>query len=395
MRIAYLDCISGIAGDMLLGALIDAGADLEAVQAGVASLGLPHLQITTIEVKRNGFRALKVEIAHQQEHKHRHLRDIVELIDNGNLSGRAKDLSKRVFQRLGEAEAKVHGVDIQKVHFHEVGAVDSIADIVGNAIAIDLLGIERIQSSPVPTGCGTITIAHGRCSIPAPATAELLKGIPIASSSIEAELTTPTGAAFLATLAEEFGPLPTMTVQRIGYGAGTKQLDEQPNVLRVMLGEVADTPSNVQTETVCLLETNIDNTTGELIGHCAQRLYEAGALDVYTTAIQMKKDRPGVILTAICTPALADQLESIIFRETWTLGVRRSLVTRRKLAREHTSVVTPWGNVDGVIAHLSDGQQRFSPEYESCRKVAAKAQVSLQAVLNAAMHSGRDLPTHR
>ncbi len=275
MRLAYFDCLSGIAGDMTLGALIDAGADLEAIQAGVASLGLPNVQITTTEVRRKGFRGIKVEIQQEPEHKHRHLHHITEMIDAGQLSSPAKDLAKRIFTRLGEAEANVHGVEIRKVHFHEVGAVDSIADIVGTAIGLDSLSIDRIEASPVPTGHGFINIAHGRCSIPATATAELLRGIPIAASEVEAELTTPTGAAILAALSTKFGPPPAMTIEKIGYGAGTRELDQQPNLLRLLIGEATIVEPALQSETLYLLETNLDDMSGELIGYCVRQLLAA------------------------------------------------------------------------------------------------------------------------
>ena len=280
MRIAYLDCASGIAGDMMLGALVDAGADLAAIQAGVSSLGLPNVQIVASETKRKGFRATKIDIRFEPEQKHRHLHHITDMIDAGILSLRAKELAKKIFTRLGEAEAKVHGVEIRKVHFHEVGAVDSIADIVGTAIGFDLLGIERIEASPVPTGHGFITIAHGRCSIPAPATAELLKGIPLAPSTVEAELTTPTGAAILAALSSSFRPLPALTVRGIGYGAGTKDFEELPNILRLIVGDstaAAGMNSAIQSETLSLLETNLDDISGELVGYCLSQLFEAGA----------------------------------------------------------------------------------------------------------------------
>ena len=224
---------------MTLAALVDAGADLAAIQAGVQSLGLPGVKLVAAEVHRKGFRGLKIDVQHEPEHKHRHLHHITEMIDAGRLTPRAKELAKKIFTRLGEAEAKVHGVEIRKVHFHEVGAIDSIADIVGTAIGLDLLGIERIEASPVPTGCGFINIAHGRCSIPAPATGELLKGIPIAPSNVEAELTTPTGAAILAALGAAFGPPPAMTVQQIGYGAGTRDFESHPNLLRILVGDAS------------------------------------------------------------------------------------------------------------------------------------------------------------
>src|SRR3954447_1233490 len=238
MPIAYLDCASGISGDMTLGALVDAGADLAAIQSGIDSLGLPSCRLIRSEVKKQGFRATQITVEHEPEHKHRHLHHITAMIEGSSLSERAKTLAKRIFQKLAEAEAKVHGSTIEKVHFHEVGAVDSIADIVGAAIGFDLLGIDRIIFSPIPTGHGFVEIAHGRCSIPAPATGELLRGIPLATLDVEGELTTPTGAAIVAALADGFGPLPAMTVDRIGYGAGQKDFP-QANILRLLVGEVA------------------------------------------------------------------------------------------------------------------------------------------------------------
>lgn len=240
MKIAYLDCISGISGDMMLGALIDSGVDIQTIQAGIDSLGLNECQLRLEEVKKHGFRAAKVHVDHPPEHAHRHLHHITDMIDQSVLSDSQKDLAKRIFTKLGEAEAKVHGSTLQKVHFHEVGAVDSIADIVGSAIGWDLLGVDKICCSHVPTGTGQIQIAHGRVSIPAPATAELLKGIPIASTDIQAELTTPTGAAIVATLAESFGAIPAMKIETIGIGAGDRDLQEQGNVLRLLIGEAVE-----------------------------------------------------------------------------------------------------------------------------------------------------------
>jgi uncharacterized protein (TIGR00299 family) protein len=235
MRIAYLDCASGISGDMTLGALLDAGVDLAAVQAGIDSLGLPSCRLVVQETKKCGFRATQLTVEHEPEHKHRHLHHIEAMIAGSVLTERQRELALRIFGKLAEAEAKVHGTTIQKVHFHEVGAVDSIADIVGSAIAWDLLGVERIVCSPVPTGTGFVQIAHGRCSIPAPATGELLRGVPLAAFDVEGELTTPTGAAIVAALVDQFGPLPAMTVERIGYGAGQKDF-QHPNLLRLLVG---------------------------------------------------------------------------------------------------------------------------------------------------------------
>ncbi len=269
MKIAYLDCLSGVSGDMMLGALVDAGADLAAIQSGIDSLGLPSCRLEAQEVKKKGFRAIKVNVVHEPEHKHRHLHHITGMIDASRLSPSQKDLAKRIFTRLGEAEAKVHGTTIQKVHFHEVGAVDSIADVVGSAIGLDLLGVERLVCSPVPTGSGFVEIAHGRVSIPAPATAELLQGVPIAPSAVQAELTTPTGAAIVATAAESFGPLPAMRIERIGYGAGTRDLETQANLLRLIVGQ---TDEAIESDQVWILETNLDDVSGEVIGHTTARL---------------------------------------------------------------------------------------------------------------------------
>ena len=388
MKIAYLDCASGISGDMTLGALVDAGADLGVIDAGIRTLGLPSVRLVTNQVKKKGFRALQLTVEHEPEHKHRHLHHITAMIDGSSLNPRQKELATRIFGKLADAEAKVHGSTIEKVHFHEVGAVDSIADIVGSAIGFDLLGIERIEASPVPTGHGFVEIAHGRCSIPAPATGELLRGIPIASSNVEAELTTPTGAAILASLCQRYGPPPAMTIERFGYGAGQRELAEQPNLLRMMIGHVAG-QAMTETDQVVVLETNLDDASGEVIGHAIGLLWEAGALDVYTTPIQMKKQRPGVILSVIAEPTAAAAIESILFRETTTLGIRRYTAQRSKLQRVATSLITPWGTVQGVVATLGDST-KFSAEYESCRRIAAEHNVPLTAVYDAAEFAWRN-----
>jgi uncharacterized protein (TIGR00299 family) protein len=387
MRIAYLDCASGISGDMTLGALVDAGADLAAIQAGIDSLGLAGCRLVASEVKKCGFRATQIVVQHEPEHAHRHLHHITAMIDRGLLSPRARDLATRIFHKLAEAEAKVHGSTIEKVHFHEVGAVDSIADIVGAAIGFDLLGIERIVCSPVPTGHGYVEIAHGRCSIPAPATGELLRGVPLAPLDVEGELTTPTGAAIVAALASEFAPLPAMTVDCIGYGAGQKDFP-QPNILRILLGTqpdaIASDDHRPQVESIVLLETNLDDCPGDAIGHAVERLFFAGALDVTVTPTQMKKGRPGVLVSVQAHSADADALETILFAETTTLGVRRLAVQRTVLAREPHQVVTPWGPIAGKVAHLPDGSTRFAPEYEDCHRASLEHHVPLADVLAAA-----------
>jgi uncharacterized protein (TIGR00299 family) protein len=392
MPIAYLDCASGISGDMTLGALVDAGADLAAIQAGLDTLDLPSCRLAASEVKKQGFRATQITVEHEPDATHRHLHHITAMIDASALSMRQRELATRVFKKLAEAEAKVHGTTVEKVHFHEVGAVDSIADVVGSAIGFDLLGVERVICSPVATGRGYVEIAHGKCSIPAPATGELLRGVPLAALDVEGELTTPTGAAIVAALADGFGPLPAITVERIGYGAG--QMDfPQPNILRVFVGEPAAKPQSAGTrphvETIVVLETNLDNASGETIGHAVDRLWAAGALDVSLIPIQMKKGRPGVLVNVQARPDDADRLEAVLFAETPTLGVRRATVTRTVLAREPFNVATPWGPVAGKVSQLPDGSRRFRPEYDACRRIAEQHGVSLEQVYLAALEAFR------
>jgi pyridinium-3,5-bisthiocarboxylic acid mononucleotide nickel chelatase len=434
LKLAYLDCSSGISGDMLLAALIDAGAGLDEINAGIASLGLPQCRLTIEETRRQGFRALKAHVNCPAEETHRHLHDILAMIDAGQFPPWAKETAKKIFQRLAEAEAKVHGTSVEKVHFHEVGATDSIVDIVGIAVGLELLGVERLIASPISTGSGKITIAHGECGIPAPATAELLKGIPLADSNVTGELTTPTGAAILAVLAESFGPPPAMTIRAIGYGAGSHDWPGQPNILRLMLGskrgqvpkrgqghfvceefqlanplarqnapvpflseesqsinplagQNAHVPFLNLFDHVCQLETTLDDIPGEVLGYCIECLWRAGALEVYTTAIGMKKNRPGVLLTVLCDTADTEIMEEILFRETTTLGIRQTVVARRVLDREPHTVETPWGPIAGKIGRLAEGVPRFAPEYESCRQAAEKHARPLREIYEAAQRA--------
>ena len=381
MLIAYFDCSSGISGDMTLGALVDAGVDAERLRAGVESLGLPQCRLEFETVKKAGFRATQARVVAPPEHKHRHLHHILEMVRGSGLTGRQQAIAERIFTTLAEAEAKVHGSTLEKVHFHEVGAVDSIADIVGTAIGLDCLGAEKIFASPVPTGQGRIKIAHGEVTVPAPGTAELLRGIPLTPLAIEAELTTPTGAAILRTVVEQFGPLPAMTIRAIGYGAGTRDLAEQANVLRLFVGDAA---ASSECDTVWVLETNLDDTSAEIVGYCTAELLDAGALDVYTTPIQMKKNRPGVMLSVLSAECDADRLEEVLFRETTTFGVRRYRASRGKLRRSVSAVTTRWGTVEGKVGWRDGEAVTFSPEYESCAAVAREQNVALRAVYQAA-----------
>ena len=375
MRILQIDCLSGIAGDMFLAAMIDLGLPPERVQEAIDALGL-KARLVVETVKRKGFRAQHVRIEHEPEHAHRHLHHIEAMIRPSGLPLPVQELALKIFRRLGEAEARVHGSTIEKVHFHEVGAVDSIADIVGAAVAVNWLGADRIRCSPIPTGQGQITIAHGRVSIPAPATAELLKGVPLLGSDVRGELTTPTGAAIATTIVDDFGPLPSMTLEAVGYGAGTKDFAEQGNILRLMVGSGADGTA----DQIWVLETNLDDISAEVIGFTSEKLFQAGALDVYCTAIQMKKNRPGTQLTVLCDAARREKLEKIVMRETGTLGVRRWIANRTKLERRECDVETQWGTIQGKIAILEDGTEVFSPEFEACRRVALEHDLPLRTI---------------
>jgi uncharacterized protein (TIGR00299 family) protein len=380
MRAVHFDCFSGISGDMTLGALIDAGVNAEAIRAAVASLGLPIL-LKVEKVRKGGFAATYVRVEAPDEHKHRHLHHVEEILNRGSLTAKQRELALRIFRRVAEAEATVHGMPIEKVHFHEVGALDSIADIAGAAVALDLLGAERFTSRPVPTGIGTVKCAHGVMPVPAPGTAELLKGVPLAPSTIEAELTTPTGAAILTAVVQEWTASPAMTIERVGHGAGTRNFPEQPNILRVFVGEAAAPAAcGVATDQIWVVETNLDDVPAEVVGYCYDLLFAAGAVDVFTAPIFMKKNRPGVLLSVLCPEAALPAVEEVIFRETTTLGVRRYLAARHKLHRKEHTVQTPWGPVRGKLGWREGRPPVFSPEYDDCARVARAQKVPLREV---------------
>jgi uncharacterized protein (TIGR00299 family) protein len=383
VRVAHFDCFSGISGDMTLAALIDAGVDAEAIRQGIASLGLP-IRLEVEKVRKGGFAATYVHVEAPEEHEHRFLPEVEEILGRGRLTDRQRELALRIFRRLAEAEATVHGMPLEKVHFHEVGALDSIADIAGAAIGLDLLGVERFTSRSVPTGHGTVQCAHGLMPIPAPATAELLKGIPLAPSPIKAELTTPTGAAILTTVVQEWVEQPVMTVERIGHGAGRREFVEQPNLLRLFVGTATKAqgsqPRGLESDQVWVLETNLDDLPAEVIGYCYDLLLAAGALDVYSTPIFMKKNRPSVLLSVLAPEASLPALEEILFRETTTFGIRRYPVSRHKLNRKVCTVSTPWGPVQGKLGWIAGRPPVFSPEYEDCARVARQHGVALREV---------------
>ncbi len=385
MRIAHFDCFSGISGDMTLGALIGAGVPVEVIREGLASLQLP-IKLEVEEVLRSCFAATYITIKAPDEQPQRFLKDILEIIERGRLTPKAKQLVHTIFQRIGEAEAEAHGINIDQVHFHEVGALDSIADIVGSAIGLDFLQIDEFTSRSVPTGHGTIKAAHGIMPIPAPATAALLKGAPLAASTIKAELTTPTGAAILTSVVSRWRESPVMRIEKIGYGAGTKDFPDQPNVLRLFVGtsNSSNSATGYLTDEVWLLETNLDDIPAEVIGYCVENLLSAGALDAFTTPIYMKKNRPGVLLSVLTDDTTMTLMEEILFRETGTLGIRRSRMERLKLHRATVVVDTPWGPVHGKCSWKQGDLARFSPEFDDCAAIARKHHVALQHVMDTA-----------
>ncbi len=384
MRVAHFDCFSGISGDMTLAALIDAGVDVELVRAALDSLGLP-IKLETEKVKRNGFIATYVNIEAPDEESHRYLPDVETIINKGNLTDKQRALALTIFRRLAVAEAAVHGHPIDQVHFHEVGALDSIADIVGAAVALDLLGVDKFTSRSVPPGSGSVKCAHGIMPIPAPATAELLKGVPLATAPVKAELVTPTGAAILTTVVSEWTDQPTMTIEKIGCGAGKRDFWEQPNLLRLLIGTAASgamPAASAETDQVTVLETNLDDVAPEIVGYCFEKLFAAGALDVFTVPIQMKKNRPGVLLSVIATAATVPALEAILFCETATFGVRRYQAQRSKLQREIVAVETPWGLVKAKKG-WREGLTVLTPEYEDCARIARDKGIPLHEVFQA------------
>jgi uncharacterized protein (TIGR00299 family) protein len=369
----YLDAFSGIAGDMLVGALVDAGADPEAIATAIASLDSGAV-VSFEKVKRAGLAATRYRVQVEEVQVHRHLAHIVKTIEKAELPPRAKQNAIAVFRRLGEAEAEVHQVPIEKVHFHEVGASDSIADIAGACLAFDLLDVDTILCSPLNVGSGTMETEHGLLPVPAPATARLLEGVPIYARGPEVELTTPTGAAVAVTLAKRFGVLPPMNVVRTGYGAGGRDFPGQANVLRVILGEPTGAEEAL---TVCVIEANIDDSNPQVLAYATDRLWDFGALDVSLESIVMKKGRSGQLLRVIAKPEHREAIAQLIFSETSTIGLRMYSAERRVQARKLQEVETQYGTVRVKVT--SEGY--FSPEYEDCRKLALASGVALKHII--------------
>jgi uncharacterized protein (TIGR00299 family) protein len=376
MKIAYLDAFAGIAGDMTVAALVDAGAPAGALIAGLESLGT-GARCTISKVKRQGIAAAKFGVEYEDPQKHRHLPHIVKVIEAARIPDAAKQNALKVFNLLAETEAEVHGTTAGKVHFHEAGAVDSICDVVGACYGFHLLGVERIFASPVNTGSGTVEADHGVMPVPAPATALLLRGVPCYARGPETELTTPTGAALLAALAQGFGPLPPMRIQTQGFGAGTKEFTGMANVLRILTGEAAGAREATE---VAIIEANIDDSTPQMLGYAMERLLEAGALDVILVPVYMKKQRPGVVVQAIARPEDREALAALLIGETTTLGVRIFAAERRVEARESVEVETPFGRVRMKLS----ASGAATPEYDDCRELARRTGRPLKDILTAA-----------
>jgi pyridinium-3,5-bisthiocarboxylic acid mononucleotide nickel chelatase len=421
MRIAYLDCFSGISGDMFLGALIDAGVSLEIFRKAVEALGVgAELEISRVD--RSGISATKVNVVlsaekqghetgrtgipdlhghtrsheHSHSHEHHHGRGLVEIreiIGKAELGESAKKTVVAIFEKLGAAEAKIHNVPIETIHFHEVGAIDALVDITCAAVGAEALGVDEIVCSPLNVGGGTVNCAHGTFPVPAPATVELLRGAPVYSSGLEAELVTPTGAAIVRALATGFAPFPEMKIERAGYGAGTRDFSNHANVLRITIGECslqikageAARPTRTEVETISVLEANLDDLNPQVFGYVMDRLLEAGALDVFGTPVLMKKNRPGTLLTILAKPEDAEKLAQIVFAETTTLGVRQRREQRQALARRWELVSTRFGDVRIKIASMNGSVTHYAPEYEDCRRIASEQRVPLKTVMQEAL----------
>jgi pyridinium-3,5-bisthiocarboxylic acid mononucleotide nickel chelatase len=386
MKTLYFDCFAGASGDMILGALVGVGVDSHALMEQLSLLDVSGYEVNFETVDRSGISATHAKVRTAHEHAHRHLGDILKIIYESRLSDGVKDRAARIFSRLAEAEARIHNVAVEKIHFHEVGALDAIIDVVGACIGFELLGVERFACSALHVGSGMVLMAHGRFPVPPPAVAELLKDAPVYSSDIKGELVTPTGAAIISTLCHEFGPLPKMKIKETGYGAGTREYEKFPNVLRLMLGDdaVGETTSD---ERLIVVETNIDDMSPQVYGHVLDEALKRGALDCYFTPVQMKKNRPGVLISILCRPSERDVMCELLLVETTTLGVRFYEVLRRALERETVSVLTEFGAIDVKVARLDGRIVKEMPEYEQCRAAAQKFNVPLLTIEAAARAS--------
>jgi uncharacterized protein (TIGR00299 family) protein len=387
MKLAYFDCFSGISGDMTLGALVDAGCAVDHLRTELRGLQVPGWELSAEKVWKNGMAATYVRVKTEDQSKHRSLHAILEILQKSQLAPQVRERAAAIFTKLGEAEARVHDVPLEKIHFHELGAVDAIVDIVGACIGFHTLGIEKFFCSALNVGGGTAKMAHGVLPVPAPATANLLQGKPTYSNGVQKELVTPTGAAIVSTLCDGFGPQPPMSVTAIGYGAGTLDLEGQSNVVRIMIGEAAEKTVAGFDEEIAVIEANLDDMNPQIYGYFLEKALAAGALDVYTTPVQMKKNRPGTLLTVLCKPQVINTLMALIFAETTTFGARTYRAQRRTLPREFLNVATAFGDVRIKISRVNGRILHVAPEYDDCRKLAVEKNVPLQRVISEALRA--------
>ncbi|MDO8303077.1 MAG: nickel pincer cofactor biosynthesis protein LarC [Sedimentisphaerales bacterium] len=386
MKIAYFDCFSGAGGDMITAAMLDAGLSEELLTQQISTLGIHDMELKVSQATRCGIKALRFEPLAPHQHHHRHLADILHIINNSGISQSAKERAVEVFKKLAAAEAHVHGTDIESVHFHEVGAVDSIVDIVSACVGIEQLKIEKVYCSPLALGGGTVKSEHGILPVPAPATAELVKNVPTFGGPEQVELLTPTAAAILTTFATSFGAMPAMSIETIGHGAGSRDSKTLPNIVRLVIGEAA-AAADTESDYVTLLEANCDDITGELAGHIVERLMVQGALDAFTMPIYMKHSRPAILLSAICKPQDAPQIEKFLFEQGVTLGIRRQIIQRSTLKRDFVTVATAYGDIRIKRGFANDKVVFAKPEFSDCEEAARQHNVPVKIVADAAMRS--------
>lgn len=385
MKVAYFDCFAGASGDMILGACLDAGLDISRLREEIEKLGLGNYHLDAKRVTKKGVAGTQAMVSINQDHHghhHRHLSHIKEIINSSTLDEIVKDRSVAVFTRLAEAEAQVHNCDLESVHFHEVGAMDAIIDVVGAVAGLQILGIEKCLCSPVHLGSGTVECAHGVLPVPAPATALLVKGIPVYATEVKGELLTPTGAAILGTMCTGFGPMPPMVIERIGYGAGTAD-PSIPNLLRIAIGESTCDHTGLESEQLAVIETNVDDMSPQIYEHVMEKALGMGALDAFFTPVQMKKNRPGTLITVTCKTGEVSRFAEFLIKETTSIGIRYRIENRLKAKRELRTVETPWGPIRVKYAAIGEQVVNTSPEYEDCKKAAIEHEVPLKQVMEA------------
>jgi uncharacterized protein (TIGR00299 family) protein len=383
MKTLYFDCFAGASGNMILGGLISLGIDERELIEQIKLLNISEFEFEFSKVNKSGISATHAKVKVPHEQSHRHLYQIEKIINDSELAEKIKLRSIQIFTRLAEAEAKIHGIEIQKVHFHEVGAMDAIIDVVGACIGFEMLGIEKFACSKIHVGSGFAKMAHGKFPIPPPAVAELLQGIPIYSTEITGELCTPTGAAIISTLCENYGEINDLQIEKIGYGAGTREYQDFPNVIRLMVGESQNSKVEDQCSKLILLETNLDDTTGQVLGFVMDKAFNLGALDCWFTPIQMKKNRPATMISILCNHKNREKLTELLYLETTTLGIRVREIERECLERKFVKVQTQFGDIDVKIGFLNGIQVNAMPEFEQIKRLAIEQNVPLKEIRKA------------